>query len=284
MNRKQRVIFSDNGTLKDISYSVNDYKSAAYVLPIVATEDKIYIGTELPFNHRHIEVTVANDAASAMSFEFWNGSAWTAAVDQTDETMIPPAGACLAQSGIVQFTPDINKSSWLAQRDTNSNPAQNLQPLRIFDLFWSRITFSHDLNVATAIKYIGQRFSTDSDLISFYPDLASAQIKAAFASGKTDWKDQSFAAAENIVSDLRARNIVIRGFQIMDPSLFNMPSVHKTAAIIYRGLGNAYIDRAKNADAEYKASLSMGYFEVDTDADGAADVVEKTHSTRYMTR
>ena len=81
MITNQRVIFSENGTLTDISYEMDDFRANSVTIPFVAAEDKIYIGAELPFNNKYFDVETVNDAASVMSLEIWFSQEWVSAVD-----------------------------------------------------------------------------------------------------------------------------------------------------------------------------------------------------------
>lgn len=278
MNRKQRVIWSDNGTLKDVSAELNDYRRGTYVLDL-ATVDYLYVGSELPFNHKYFDVSVANAVAANITVETWNGSAWVAAVDVSDETKASGGSATLAQSGLVTWSPDVDKANWGCMRD--SDDVDGLEGTRIFNLYWARFKVSANLTGTTALAYVGQRFSDDTDLTDFYPLLSSSALKAGY--GVSDWKYPSFAAAEAIVADLRADEVVIRRDQILDVSLFKMASVHKTAAIIFGGL-TGQAENEKRADEKYRKALSLKYFEVDTDGDGQATAAEKTMTTGFARR
>jgi len=277
MDRKQRVIWSDNGTLIDISAELNDYTRGSKVLPLVASQDKIYIGSELPFNHKYIDISVANDVASVVSIEIWTGSGWVAAVDVKDETAIN--GVTLAQSGMISFARDIDKSGWICERDTQR--ISELSTLRIFNLYWCRLSFSVSLKSTTALNYIGQRFSDDINLYIQYPLFNNERILTSYKAGKTDWKEQSFNAAEIIVRDLRAKGIVVRRDQILDSSLYTAASVHKTAAIIFAAMGNGYRDAKNDAEEYYQKNLNIKFHEVDLNADGETDGFEKTFSVGF---
>jgi hypothetical protein len=134
------------------------------------------------------------------------------------------------------------------------------------------------------LKYIGQRFSDDDDLDDYYPDLANAALKTAFEAGKTDWKQQSFAAAEAISRDLRRSAVIKRRDQILRADLFVDASVHKTAEIVYAGLGTAYKEHRAAAVTAYHKALDLRHYEVDKNADGAASAAEKMMSTGYGRR
>lgn len=286
MDRKQRVIWDDNGTLVDCSPELNGFRSLSKALSIVAAQDKLYIGAELPFNHKYFDVATASTIDSVMTAQIWDGSTWRAVVDLKDETQAT-GGKTLSGSGLVSWAVDLQQSGWTRVFDTGAESASTfgvLTGLRIFNLYWMRITFSGA--TAATLNYVGERFSSDLDLTGLYPDLGQSALKTAFGAGasKTDWNEQAFAAAEAIVAHLRRENILIRREQIMDTSLFNEASIHKTAAIIYRGMGNGHATQRDLAEQEYKRALPTKYPEVDKDASGHASACEKTSNTTWLTR
>lgn len=281
MNRKQRVFWNNAGTLVDVSVELNDMRRGSYTLPLATLGDYLYVAAELPFNHKYFDVSVANDVAAVVTVETWTGSAWLACVDVVDETKA--AGASLAASGPVSFMPDINKSHWSCVRDPSVTIAA-LSTLRVFNMYWCRFKWSANLKATTGLSYIGERFSDDTDLFDLYPGLNNSNLMTAFESGKTDWKDQSLAAAEMIVRDLRRQKIVMRREQIMDASLFNEASIHLTAALIYAGLEGEFTDAEKRARERYRDAMKLEFFEVDTDGSGTATKLEQTLSTGFLTR
>lgn len=279
MIQSQRVIFSDNGTLKDISLEVNDYTSSAYTLPLVASEDYIYIGSDLPFNSRYIDITTANDQASSVSVAIWWGNEWVNAVDVIDRTA--SSGITLVSSNVLQFTPNKLKG-W--DRESDSEDVTGLTGSYIYDFYWVRLAFSDDLKLTTAINYIGWKFSKDSDLYRFYPDFNNATLKTSFAAGKTDWDDQSFAAAEYIISDLKDMNIIFSPNQILDWESFQIPSIHKTAEIICQGLGSPYNANKLEARNAYKESIKSKIKNIDKNRDALIDDEERQIKQIFMTR
>lgn len=280
MDRKQRVIWSDNSVLKDISAEVNDFSRDSYVIPLVAAQDKIYIGSELPFNHKYFDVSVVNDQASVISIKIWTGSAWQSVVDLKDQTAL--SGVCLAQDGEISFARDIDQNGWYCERDTQN--ITELSSLRIFNLYWCQLTFSADIKATTAIAYIGQKFCDDTNLYAEYPVFNNSNLKLAYESGKTDWHVQCLVASEAIVRDLRTKGIIVRRDQILDSSLYQNACVHKVASIIFAGLGNGYRDARNDAEANYQKSLNIKFHEVDLNADGQTDAYEKTFSSAYGSR
>lgn len=277
MNRKQRIIWDDNGTLKDISRSLNDFRgSVNVVVDFKAATDSIYIGTELPFNCRYIKVGTANDVSTVPSISVWDGSTWNATKDLIDET------DGLFKSGPVSFALDRDDKNWGSEQDSNDIPA--LAGLFIYDLFWSKWTWSVDWKDTTSLSYVGSLYSTDNDLSTFYPDLMNIDLMDAFETGKTNWLEQGFSAAEAIERDLRSKSIIMRREQLFDWSLLLEASVHKTAEIIYGGLGSAYNEAKKLAAEKYDNSINLKYFETDKNGDGVLSPVEKTHSQTFFTR
>lgn len=276
----QRIFWSDNGTLVDVSKELNDFRSNNYTLPIVAAEDYIYIASLLPFNHKWIEVGTANDQASVISAQIWWANSWNNALDEMDYTS--SSGVALAQSGIFRFQPDRLKG-W--DRELDADDVTGLDTtVAINDYYWMRLSFSADLNASTAISYIGHKFSDDDDLYSFYPVLNNSAFQSSFASGKTDWNEQAFMAAQTIIRDLRAKSIIFERDQILDYELFNEASIHKTAEIIFGGFGQDYSDDMKMARALYRESLDIKQFNIDKTGDGSLQGVERAISTRFFSR
>lgn len=279
MIQNQRIIWNDDGTENDLSVNLNNFRSGADVIEIVALEDYIYIASDMPFNHRWIEVSVPNEEASVISLEIWYSRQWIPAVDLIDQTALE--GVTLAQSGIVSWKTDREKG-W--DRELDSEDVTGVAKSGIYNMFWSRLKFSADLTATTAIKYIGHKFATDAVLYTYYPDLNNANIRAAFASGKTDWKDQHFIAAEDIIKDMRKLDIIWSASQILDYELFEEIAVHKCAEIIYRGMGRAYAEDRKNARKEYENLSNMTFFNTDLDGDANLSDKERRQRTGFVGR
>lgn len=265
----QRVIFSDNGTLNDLSRSLGDLFAATESLTIVAADDKLYLGSDQPFNHRFIQVTTANTNASVASVEIWNGSEWKSAVDIIDGTSV--GGKTLAQSGIIQWTTNRNEG-W--EREADSNDVTGLSGTRVYEMFWVRLTFSANTS-ATVLSYLGHRFSDDSLLGGYYPDLVRTKLIASFATGKTNWLEQHVLAAEELIRDLRKRRYVVSGSQVFDWELFSVPAMHKCAHIIMSGLGSDFTDRAIEAQEAYQNELENTMAGIDRNRDGRLSTEER---------
>lgn len=270
MRLEQRVRFQTT----DISESVNDFRTGTAAFAY-ASGQYLYIGSLLPFNHLYFELGTVNAVAATPTIEMWWNKAWTAAVDVYDGT------GGLFTSGRIQWNTDLDEGWDCEQR---SNDVTGLGGTEIYNMFWLRLSWSATLSVGTTIKYIGQKFSDDDTLFSYYPDLALSNILESFESGKTTWNEQHYMASEQIKKDLIKRSIVSARAQILDPYMFKDAACHKVAEIIYQGLGRPYFDQMKIATARYKEEMDIKYFNVDKNADGRLDACERTTSTTFMGR
>lgn len=280
MKYNNRIIFSDNGSLIDYTTELGDFRSGSATLPVVAAEDSIYVGSFLPFNHFFIELQTANDVSSTMTISNWWASGWVTCFDIIDGTKA--SGKTLSQSGVVQWSIDNFKGWDLWSRNDSTNIG--IQSLNIFDRYWIKITFSADLKATTAVKYIGQKFSNDSALYGFYPDLNNSALKSAFAVGKTDWNEQHYQAANEISDYLNSTNVILTKDQILDVSLFEKASIHKTAEIIYFALGKDYSAHTEKARSKFKEAMNIKSFHVDSNGNANLDPREMGHNVGELYR
>jgi hypothetical protein len=277
-----RVIFNDNSTLIDLSASLNDIFSSSETVGVVFDEDYLYIGSDLPFNHRYFNVSTANDQTSAVSVDIWSGSAWNPAVDVVDQTK-GSAGKTLSQSGIISWTTDRNKS-WGSNDTTENMTGSGLTSLKIYGLYWVRLSFSADLKATTALKYVGHKFSRDTDLGGYYSDLTRSNVMSGFKAAKTNWDEQHVLAAEEIIRDLRKKQIIWSRNQIFGWEEFVDASVHKVAEIAYSAFGADYEERRKVARERYDEALDKLVFAVDKDEDGRVEESEQRSNHRRLVR
>lgn len=266
LSRYIRVIHSDDGVLSDVSLASQGSDSIA--IPLVATEDYIYIGQYLAFNNIFSEVTTANDQASVLSIDLWNGNEWKPAVDILDSTS--SSGATFAQDGVIQWSvnPDYN---WKEIADTSEETNSGLTSLNIYNLHWIRIKVSANLAAGTIINRIKYKFTEDSALIALDPDLAN--IKTAWSDTKTDWLDQILSASEMLAADLKSRGQLKRISQILRLDEVYLPCAYKTLSIIYGGLGDEFIERKNDARHMYYKLLGNIDITVDNNNNG---IVEKS--------
>lgn len=277
MIQEQRVLFSDNGTISDLSINLNNFREGSETVDFVSAEDYIYVGSFLPFNHKHFDLSTVNDQASVVSVSIWDGAQWRAAVDVIDRTAV--SGVSLAQDGIISWSPDPDLSGW--NREEKSTNVTGLSGTKIFNFYWARFGWSADWKATTAIDFIGNKFSSDTDLYDEYPDLNNSSLKDSFESGKTDWEEQNYIAANKVIFELKKDRTIITPDQLMDWEIFQRASVHAAAMIIYWGLG--IYEKHDKAKLKFQELMEPGYFNVDTDSDGELDLRERT-AQRYLSR
>ncbi len=277
-----RIIWNDNGTLIDLSTKLNNLFSETQAIAFVAAQDFLYIGSDVPFNHRYINVSVANDVASVASVKIWSGNGWESAVDVIDKTAV--SGVSLAQSGILEWKTDRSKS-WAGDVSTENMTDSGLESLKIYGLYWVRIAFSVNLKATTALKYIGHKFSKDEDLGGYYPDLTRSNVMTAFAASKTNWDEQHILAAEEIYKDLRKRKAAWAKGQIFDHETFTNASVHKVAQIIYTSFGEDYDGRRDEAESKFASEMDSILMQgIDSDGDGHVDQSEHFGGSKILRR
>lgn len=273
----QRVLFSDNGTLSDITTNTGDFRTGSEVIDYTTAEDYIFIGSFLPFNHKHFDILVANDQATVPTIEMWDGTQWRANVDVIDRTAV--SGVSMAQDGIVSWSTNIDYS-W--NRENESADVTGLTGTNIYNMFWVRLSWDASWNALTSLEFIGQKFSNDSELYDIYPNLNNSTIQASFETGKSDWNEQHYLAAEQIVRDLKKDSAIVSGDQILDFDIFKETSIHACAEIIYRGLEQE--EKMNNARARYKENLKVGYLNLDLNQDGNLSPGERVHKQGFMSR
>jgi hypothetical protein len=277
MIHQQRVIIKSDTTLIDKSVELSDIYSQSVTVNYVAATDAIFIGTFLPFNHKYFELSTINTDPTSVTVEVWDGDRYHECVDIIDQTSV--SGASFARSENIRFTPNRDKS-WT--RELDSFEVDGLESTVIYNMYWTKLTFSNDF--VAEFKYIGNKFSTDTELYSYYPDLNNSSLKTQYESGKTTWDTQHLMAANAIVSDLIKRRIVFSANQILEPEVFEEAARHKVASIIYGAFGDGYREDKNEALKRYSESMNMNIFNVDSDLDGRLDVKEKVDSVRFMSR
>lgn len=272
-----RIFYSNNGILEDIGFLLNNYHAGSKTFAsFVASEDALYIGSRLPFNHFFLKVNSVNTNDSNMKISYWDSSKWSEVAEVVDLTKT--GLKTLSQSGFVTLVPS-KHSNWIRE-DTNysGNSVDDLTSIEVYDKYWLKITFSNDLSANTSIEWIGQKFSDDYDLGSEYSDLVRPEMIDAFESGKTDYEEQHVKAAEIIVQDLIDKKIICEKDQILDRNDFKLASVSKVAEIIYNSMGDDYSDNKDNARNEYRSRLKKTLPRVDTNKNAREDIREKFHS------
>ena len=273
MLASQRIIHDDGGVLEDKSVELNNLYAANATVDLAVTTDYLYIGSDLPFNHRYFQVSTANTTAAVVSVQIWDGNSWADAVDVIDQTS--SGGKPFAVSGIISWARD-RDSSW-GKEETTEN-VTGLTSLKIYDLYWARLKVSASLSATTALAYVGHKFANDDDLGGYYPDLVQSSLMDAFETSKTNWDEQHVLAAEEIIQDIRRKGIAWNRNQILNWEQFGPAAVHKVASIIMAAFGNDYKEARGAVVSEYAKAMNLKIFEIDQDEDGRLDETEKQWS------
>jgi hypothetical protein len=256
-----RVLYSDNGVLTDYSLEAQD--GTGITLPVVAAEDYIYVGQYYPFNNIFFRSSVANTTTSTVSVQYWSSYQWIDAVDVLDGTKV--AGKTLAQSGVVTFSPD-DENGWTEVVDTEdvarSVPTE-LNTKVMYNLYWARVKFSANLLNTTKVSKIGYKFTRESVIAMLDPDIN--EYLTNWAAGKTNWEDQSIAASELVILDLKGKGLIRNPAQILRFDELYYAVAWKTLSLIYGGLGNKFNEKRAYAEDQYRAIVNTAKMLVDAD-------------------
>jgi len=269
------LLRSAGGTITDVSKELTDFHANTKTITLPAADGALYLGSDLPFNHRFIDINTVNANTSVLDVKVWDGSTFVAVVDTIDET--DSAGVAFAKSEILSWTKD-RDTSWTREDTTEDIP--ELSTITIYDLYWAKITWSLDLNALT-LNYIGHNFTSDDEFGSLYPTLNSSNVKDQFESGKTDWKEQQIEAAERIIKWLRRNERIFSVNQLMNWDIFADAARHATASIIFRELGDDFISDRERAEDDYNDAINLKNFQVDLNRDGRPNIAEKRQTTRF---
>ncbi len=264
----QRVFFNST----DISVAVSDFRAGSYGMTCLTT-DYVYIGATAPFNNIWIDFTSpASPAVGTPIIEARFGQQWKPVVDIMDQT------AGMSISGRISWSLSY-LSGW---EKTPKSETVGITGSNVYDRYWLRISWPVDFEAD--IAYIGQKFSDDSILESYYPDLLKTDIMAGYKAGKTNWNEQHFMASDAILKDLRKRNIIVDKSQVFDWQAFEEASCHKVAEIAYSAFGAAYNDHVIRARKRYEEEMNMKGMNIDTDLNGVLSERETRDNQGWMTR
>jgi hypothetical protein len=269
-NLDQRIFFYDASATSWTDYTVelNEWKNGKNVTLTFEAGDYLYISTFLPFNHKFFRFFTPSVANRPPRVQLLNApSEWSSVVDTIDYT------SGMRQSGVIQWTPNFDKNWGLVTDSSRDIDALSGGPT-VYDSYWMRMSFAQ--TTTCTLSYIGQRFSSDYDLFMEYPLLQNQQILAGWETGKTNWEDQHLLSALYIAKDMRQRNIVLSDNQILDIASLRSPAVHKTAHIIYSGLGaRNYAEEIKLAAENFNRSMTLDKWRTDVNANARLDRSEK---------
>lgn len=266
-----RVILKKAAVFTDVSGILCDPYEGLQALVAVPADDALYIGSDLPFNNRFFLLGKKNTIAGTVSVAFWDGSAFTAAVDVQDLTSV--GGVPFARNGLIRFDLPKNKS-WGKVYD--STDIAELAGVTARANFWAKLTFSAAFDFE--MKYVGFSFAKDSDLNTYYKQLLQETTMRAFNGGTpmANWDAVHVVAAEEVIRELKKDQIIISGNQLLDTELFKDAQCHKLAEMAYSGGGLRNTEVMEQAQLRFKQAMAKRVFNVDENRNGRLDTVEKT--------
>lgn len=256
----------------DVSLQLSDYHSTNYAMTYTAGQ-YFYIGMQTPFNNIYFNFTTpAASTAGAVTVEVWWGNQWISVVDLKDQT------SGMTASGRISWALELNKG-WEIEEESAD---VGITGSHVYDKYWLRLSWAN--NFTASLGFVGQKFSSDTDLSIHYPDLLESDILSGYKAGKTNWNDQHFAAAEFITKDLIKRKVIKAKGQIFDWQTFEEPSVHKVAEIVYRAMGLPYREHAIEAEKRYQKEMAQSMVNFDVTGDGYLDTAEQQDTQGWCTR
>lgn len=276
---RNRVIWSDNGVLKDISDVLNNHISGTAVIPFTAAQDYLYLGAAAPFNHRWVEVKTVNALASKISeIAIWDGNTWEPAAEIIDQTLNSAGTLSFSKSGYVAWVPDKSHANW-SLSDTSIDGEEfvtGLGSIKVYDLFWVRIKLSADVTPGFELAFLGYKFANDEDLVSLWPLFNTSEAKTRFKSGITTWDQVHFEAAKQVISAIKGEQIADMEGQILDWECLRLPAIHKAAEIIYGAYGSDFADEQADARKKFIDAMKVDLFNIDRNRDARLDPEERT--------
>lgn len=273
-----RIFFRDGSNVVEISKQLNKYKSDTYMLTMTSS-DALYIASDYPLNHFYIKMgEVANETPSDIVIDYWSSQGWAPVVNKNDYT------EALSVSGFIEFTPD-RDTPWLRENTSSQGQyIEGLESIIVYDKYWTRISFTSNLDAGIDIEWMGNLFSDDSDLFSEYPIFNDATFLTSFEALKTSWEEQHVKAASLIIQDLKKKGIIIGPEQILERSVMLPASVCKVAEIIFNAFGRDYNEQKQAAKDEYERRIDLSRFVVDTNNNGITDIQDVSYTQGWLTR
>lgn len=275
-----RVFLNDNGSFTDYSL-LNSDESSTLAIPLVATEDYIYIGKYYPFNNFFLDVDTVNDQAATLTVDVWDGTQWRSSVDVLDGTS--SGGVSLAKSGVVEFSID-KDYSWnrvFDSSDTNA-PDEMQGEFTIYNLYWIRLKWSADLAATTELNTIAYAFTSSQQLDNIYNQIN--QYLTSFGSGKTDWNDEIVTASLHVVKTLKKNRLIVNEGQIIKLDDVSLATDYKTLELIFNSLGPSYAEERDRVSHTFSELISMPGFTFDRNNDAAVDTFELNSSYGRLKR
>lgn len=273
-----RTIIQDNTSYTDYSLDNSD-SSSTLPVALVANEDAIYIGKQIPFNNFFVWIDTANSNSSTISIQYWNNNAWLNAVDILDGTS--SSGATLAQNGTIQFSPVTNQT-WTRitdTSDTNNTPTE-LRSFTVYNLYWLKITVSNDLSASSAIKKIFYRFTDRQTVATIDTDLSNYETALSI----TDLTDKIILASKEILTILKVKSLVIDEGQILRLNDFYLPTAYQVLVILLQDLGEDFRPKRELYISKVQEFLKVENLSLDTNSNGFLERQEYAFNQSRLVR
>lgn len=265
-----RVLRKAGVTISDLSYDNQDEASKP-TLDLLTATDCLLVGMQYPFNNFFLNIDTPNTLASILTLEYWDGSNWVPAVDVLDGTS--SAGVSLAKSGHILFSLDRTKTGWQKVTDpTQGSHPSELDNLKIYDLYWLRVSFNADLDVLTKLQELGFAFTTGDKLKSIKAEVD--KFLPAFKTGKTNWIPEIMTASKMMVTEFKKAGLVLGAQQVVRLDDFWLPATYKALWLIYNSLGPAYAETATQLASQFHSSMNVNNITVDENQNGQPDPSE----------
>uniref|UniRef100_A0A6M3XVB5 Uncharacterized protein n=1 Tax=viral metagenome TaxID=1070528 RepID=A0A6M3XVB5_9ZZZZ len=143
-----------SGNLTDYSSAAQDADTATSVvlssLDTAANNDYLYVGSWLPFAGVHCDVDAANSVASALTVNYWDGTAWTT-TSATDNTK--SGTTTFAQDGTVTWSVP---TDWVPDSlvDIGAATAGIGTHVGVQDIYWTRWQVSVQLDTQVTLDHM----------------------------------------------------------------------------------------------------------------------------------
>ena len=277
LSRYIRAISSDNSVLTDYSLVSQD-RTNSFTLPITKSEDYLYIGQYFPTNNLYFSIGTANTNACTISVEIWNNG-WVDAVDVLDGTS--SSGKSMATSGIIQWGIDKDDMGWTRVSDpTQEASSFGLTSLKIYDLYWIRISFSESLSAGSTLKQIAYKFCTDNDLKAKAPDIND--YLASWESGKANWSDQIIEGSKELVDYLKSQGLIKHAGNILRFDEVNTACSYLTLSLIHNGIGgDDFIALADREYGKFLKHIKNMPIVVDINSNASVEVDQEINKTYF---
>lgn len=269
-----RLIHSDNGTLTDITYSIENYFSGSKSITINAAEDAIYIGSAYPLTSKYFKFSSVNAVSSSLTVSYWDGTTWQSMSDVIDET--DTGSTTFGQSGYINFQTD-SRYSWIGENtiENNTTKITGLGDVRIYELYWIKLTFSGAISFT--IDWVGELLCSEDELTGTVPGVGKSTFMTNWETGKTNWEEQRYLASVEVLDELRSYRIP-SGNILLRKSELSRATVYKTLELIYSAMGDGFEERV-----DKYSKLSKKFTQNSLTRDGNLDGRQQTSEINIKT-